>query len=528
MRDRSPRPADALSTIDAVTTTPVSTTSSTTASSASSATGTETDTSWYVDTSDDLARSLDRSGERLDELRERAPADEVTVTGEPLGLDVEGTPAQLTSTEEVNTLPTAYDPKAPEFESYRDRPTVKTTSEVLVGGVYTGTTDETYTFTVHRHREMPDERATKFDVYDADGQFVDLIEMPAGHPPGEPWETPYGITFTFTEGKLVYGESFTVNLWAVDGSRAEPDNPFDGTGNADPNLEPGSSVGEGHFTVNGVTIDVFADDTITAVLERLSASAAGVVGWYDVGTDSVTLQSLDGDTDILLGSDTSGFLDAMKLTGAIAKGGEGGDLGRLISEVDALAGVQAGTFRINDQEFTVDPAADSLQELLDRITDALPQIEASWDTEAGAVSLYSHGGPLTVVEGDSGFFDAVGIDPGLYGPPPMKKSQARKVISEGKLIANKLELLADREGPEARQAIYSAIVSRLGHLVPGMDPIKNGTISTAFLYAAADKDAAALLEALAGTPDEHGRGGLIGDALQIAGAVDLSRVEVVA
>ncbi len=516
-----------MASIEGVSTTTLTTVTSTATASSASADDAPEDTLLVIDTQDSLAVSLDRAGERLDELRDRGPADEATATGATLDLDLEGTPAQLSSTEEVNTLPTAFDPREPELDGYKNH-RVKTTSDVTVGGVYTGTTDEVYTFVVHRHREMPDKRETKFDVYDQDGKLVDLIAMPAGHPPDEAWETPYGITLSFTAGKLVYGESFTVNLYAVDGSRAEADNPFDGTGSQDPNLEPGLGVTAGSFQVNGVMIDVAADDTITAVLERLSASAAGVVGWFDEGTDTVVLQSLDGDTDIVLDADTSGFLDAMKLSDAVVSGGVGGDLGRPLDQLADLSAVSAGTFRINDIEIAVDPATDSLQDVFDRIAAELPFVEASWDEGAQAVQLTSGGGPMILVDGDSGLLAALGLEDGLYGPPPMTKTQSRKVVAEAKLIANKLEELADREGAQARAAILASIVQHLQHLVPDMDPLKNGRISTAFLIEAADRDAAALLEALAGTPDEHGRGGLIGDALKMTGAEDLSRVDVVA
>lgn len=447
--------------------------------------------------------------------------------GSPLALDLAGTPAQLVSSVEVNTLPTAFDPKEPDFAGYKGRDNVKTTSDVTVGGVYTGLTDEVYTFTVHRHREVPDSRETKFDVFDASGASVGLIAMPADHPPDTPWETPYGVTLSFTEGKLVYGETFTLNLHAVSGSRAEPDNPFSGTGASDPNLEPGLSVGPGRFTVNGVTIDVGADDTITSVLERLSASGAGVVGWYDDATDRVTLQSLDGDTDIVLGGDDSGLLAALKLTDAVVSGGMGSDLERPIGQIPALAGITAGSFRLNDTVFQVDPATDTLQGVLDRITDALPQVEARYVAADGAVELFSAGAPLIVVDGDSGFFSALGIDDGLHGPPPMKKPLVRKIVSQAKLLGRKLEELADREGGQAREQILQLIARTLGPLVPDVDPMHHGTLSTAFLNKAAERDPDALLTALAGDPGEHGRGGLVGDVLTIVGAAEMSRVEVV-
>jgi TPR repeat protein len=64
--------------------------------------------------------------------------------------------------------------------------------------------------------------------------------------------------------------------------------------------------------------------------------------------------------------------------------------------------------------------------------------------------------------------------------------------------------------------------------MPEMDPLQDGRLSCAFLAEAAERDGRALLVALAAGPGEYGRGGLFGDALSIAGAEGLSRVEVVA
>ena len=97
------------------------------------------------------------------------------------------------------------------------------------------------------------------------------------------------------------------------GTAVAPDNPFNVTRNSDPNLEPGLSVTDGSFQINGTTIDVNASDSINGVLDRINQSAAGVTATFEAASETVLLtQNTAGATpDLLLENDTSGFLAAV-------------------------------------------------------------------------------------------------------------------------------------------------------------------------------------------------------------------------
>ena len=132
--------------------------------------------------------------------------------------------------------------------------------------------------------------------------------------------TPDGATLALendTSGFLAAVNVATGTTSAV--TQANPDAAFNGNGANAPFFDPGLSVGTGKFTVNGVEIDVKANDTINSVLAKITTSAAGVTATYDSATELVTLTAREGNTGpITLGADTSGFLAAVKLDGTAA------------------------------------------------------------------------------------------------------------------------------------------------------------------------------------------------------------------
>ena len=81
-----------------------------------------------------------------------------------------------------------------------------------------------------------------------------------------------------------------------------------------------TAVTSGSFTINGVQIAVnAAGDNLNSVLQRITASAAGVVASYNSVTGGITLTAKNsGPQSIVLGSssDTSNFLSATGLTAA--------------------------------------------------------------------------------------------------------------------------------------------------------------------------------------------------------------------
>ncbi len=97
------------------------------------------------------------------------------------------------------------------------------------------------------------------------------------------------------------------------GTRINPDAAFNSVDNP-PGFEDSFPVSAGSFEINGVAIDVAEDDSLNAVLARITASGAGVTATFDSVSQRVTLTAQNaGARDITLGDDSSGFLAAVKL-----------------------------------------------------------------------------------------------------------------------------------------------------------------------------------------------------------------------
>ncbi|MCL4218016.1 MAG: hypothetical protein KJ052_13560, partial [Candidatus Hydrogenedentes bacterium] len=159
----------------------------------------------------------------------------------------------------------------------------------------------------------------------------------------------------------------------------------------DPNVALDSSgiqeeFSSGTFTINGVEFNVDATtDSLADVLNDINTSGAGVTATYDGLTDKITFENSNpNDTSVInfgAESNTSNFLSVIRVTGATqSTGGNGSTVatstrnlgaiapGATLNTVDFANGaVSAGSFRINGVQITVDPANDSLSDVLARI-----------------------------------------------------------------------------------------------------------------------------------------------------------------
>jgi hypothetical protein len=188
---------------------------------------------------------------------------------------------------------------------------------------------------------------------------------------------------------------------------------FNGTGINAPHFESEFSVTPGSFTINGVEIAVNAADSVNTVLNRINNSNAGVIATFDAASETVRLHSREtGPQDIVLGSDTSGFLAAAKLDGTALF--SRGNNARQMQLRDSLPGASDGIIRINDQLVAIDPDADTLTTLAGKL-DALDGVEAFLDGETGALTIRSEteGGSLAIAD-SSGTLAALGINDAIY------------------------------------------------------------------------------------------------------------------
>jgi len=186
-----------------------------------------------------------------------------------------------------------------------------------IKGSYTGAVDDTYTVTVVA--DATKKSAELVDITNSAGTvLVNDLELT-----DKASATINGVTLSFgADSSLAAGDRITLSLQsAVSGLQVN--NAMNGSGRSGANFDSKVSVSSGSFTVNGTSIAVSASDSVQQVLDRITASAAGVTASYDSGTGKVSLLSKTAGSGgaVTLGSDSSGFLNAVKLASPVATAG---------------------------------------------------------------------------------------------------------------------------------------------------------------------------------------------------------------
>jgi hypothetical protein len=350
-----------------------------------------------------------------EEIQFARPARATSASSLDLSSSTPGTPTTLESTEEVNASATAYSPDAPQW-------TGTSTAQPTIGGEYDGSSGtDTLTFKVKKGGTLGGD-LIQINVYDSNNNQIDSLNFKKQDSVNTPYTLSNGLTVTFGEGTFVKNDSFSVEVYDNVPQAVNPDNPFNGTGAEDPNFESGLNVTAGSFEINGTTIDVAADDTINSVLDKINQSDAGVTATFDAVSETVLLaQNTPGSTeDIVLANDTSGFLAAAKLEGAVAVPGEDGtvseDPATPMAEVEGLSAVQSGSISVNGVSIDIDVNTDSLNDVLDRITASEAGVTASYDSSSKRVSLSSKDSESQLIldSGSTNFLSEVGLSDGTY------------------------------------------------------------------------------------------------------------------
>jgi len=281
-----------------------------------------------------------------------------------------------------------------------------------------------------------------------------------------------GLSVSFGSGALVSGDTFDVGVFITAPASVNVDTAF----NASPGFEAGRSVSAGSFSINGVSISVLANDTITSVMSKITNSAAGVTATFDAANEAVVLTAKTAGSGgaVTLGADTSGFLNAVKLdngttttgsdditvrdssnallkaftytagqTVSVADGlsvsfgsgalvsGDTFDVGVFISApasvnpdtafnaspgFEAGRSVSAGAFSINGVSISV-AADDTVNSVLAKINNSAAGVTATFDQTNEQVVLAAttsgSGGAVTLGADTSGFLHAVKLDDGV-------------------------------------------------------------------------------------------------------------------
>jgi hypothetical protein len=203
----------------------------------------------------------------------------------------------------------------------------------------------------------------------------------------------------------------------VTGTSFDPDAAFNATGAGAPAFDNGRRVQAGSFTVNGTTITVAGDDTVNKVLAKITASAAGVTATYDSATESVRLTRKDAGSDpIVLGSDTSGFIAAVKLDSAQSTTGSPtiSAFDAKLNQMPEYSGVNAGTITVNGQQIAVDPATTTIRGLVSSLN-SVSGVVATLDETSGAIRISSTtAGDTITISDTSGVLSKLGIAADTY------------------------------------------------------------------------------------------------------------------
>jgi flagellar hook-associated protein 2 len=184
----------------------------------------------------------------------------------------------------------------------------------------------------------------------------------------------------------------------------------------DPNATLASSglstaATEGTFSINGVTFTLDpTTQSLNDVINEINSSSAGVTATYDSGTDTITFtNSTVGDTAMINFSTAdedgkSNFLEALNVTGATQLSNPDGtttvtstrNLGALntsnaLEDMNFANGsVTAGTIMINGVSITVDPATDTIGDVLQRINESDAKVTASYDSSTDTIQVVSN------------------------------------------------------------------------------------------------------------------------------------------
>jgi flagellar hook-associated protein 2 len=184
--------------------------------------------------------------------------------------------------------------------------------------------------------------------------------------------------------------------------------------------------GNGSITINGTQVNYNVNtQSLTTILNNIQSQVAGVTYSINSTTGTVTL---NGVTTLGSGADSGNLEQVLKLDTAQLSGGTVTSSSSIngINEYDAFnsdnnAGfattVTAGTFTINGVSFTVNPATDSLSDIISEINSSTAGVVAQYNTSTSQITLTSStAGPESILLGASGdtsnFLTATGLKTG--------------------------------------------------------------------------------------------------------------------
>ncbi len=427
------------------------------------------------------SRRVDAVGQTLTELDDllaraqvRTRSSGASVRSESLGLNTTESASTIESTEEVNTATTSYTPFGPEFTGSGN-----STALPEISGVYNGENGtDSLRFLVTRTGVHGVSRIT-VKVYDGNDDRIKTINIRDNHDLDREYNIGNGLTFSLGVGTLIQGDEFFLDVYDNVPSAVDPDKPFDGTRNDRPNLDQGEAVTAGSFEINGATINVNADDTINSVLGKINSSAANVNAVFDASSETVKVTQLTpgSSQDIDFQNDTSGFLDAVKLTGATVTPGTDREAETALEQSSRFESVTSGALNINGINFNIDVSQDSLTDIVNQINDADLGITASLSQDGQRFSLNADEEGIAIRLDDQGtqFFDALGIAEKTYlgaassGLSRYRTYRIADQVTETVDLLNEIFDPDENEDSTALNSLRDSIVATLRSSTPDGD-----------------------------------------------------------
>lgn len=389
-------------------------------------------------------------------------------SSDPLVLADISTPTTLKSTESINTtLTNEYTPDQPNWAGDSD-------ADPRARGTYDGSQGtDTLTFTVTQPGNVEGPYTgllglpalIEVEVRTSDDTLVDTILFSESDTAATPRALSNGMTIEFAAGTMEQDDSFTIDVSSVDIETADPGRSMklQGDGTTDANFDPGLFVVDGAFDINGVTINVDENDSVDDVVDLINESAAGVTASYNSVTDEFELvQNTAGSSgEIDLENDTSGFFDAVKLTGAVPVPGTDSATEVVISDVPELSSLASGNFLVNGTSITMDVDTDTLSDVIARINESEAEAVASFAN--GVMTIRSERVDMSLELDDNGtnFFDVFSITVGSYAGENIQRTTGLRRGAEtlelqfGKFEKTLSELLAGGESAETSASASS-------------------------------------------------------------------------
>lgn len=312
-----------------------------------------------------------------------------------------------------SSVPTSYSPSSPEWNG------ATSTAAATIGGVYDGSDGSgTYTFQVTQGGIHGQDNLS-INVLKPDQTLLETISIASSDPIGNLHTLSNGLTFSLAAGDLLQDDEFTVEVFHNVGSAVDPDNPFNGTRNSNPNFQNGLSVAAGTFDVNGESIQVLASDTISQIISKINTSNAGVTASFNAGSEIIefTQNTLGAAPTIILENDTSGFLAATKLSAATSVVGQDAirDEDRALSTLAQFSSVQTGNILINSVSIAINVLSDTLNDILTRITNSAAEVNASLSGGQNVSIVANTANDSVGIDSNAtNFFAAVNISDGTF------------------------------------------------------------------------------------------------------------------